>query len=161
MKTEVHENYTQNEENYRELLSVISSLPRFNETNNSVKCMQFDDESDLSESDNESCSPFQSTPNMSTIQLSGSKHKSHFMPITDLIANNNKSSQERDHNDIQTNQDSSNGFDFIPPSVSSININKNKTRITYIYDSCLDHISDESSNYEESEEYIILNETHN
>jgi hypothetical protein len=124
--------------------------------------MQFDDESesDLTESDNESCSPFQSTPNMSTkIQLSGSKHKSHFMPITDLIANNNKSSQECESNDIQTNQDSSNGFDFIPPSVSSVNI-KNKTRITYIYDSCLDHISVESSN-EESEEYIILNKTHN
>jgi hypothetical protein len=110
---------------------------------------------------------------MSTkIQLSGSKHKSHFMPITDLIANNNnnnnnnKSSQEceSNDNDIQTNQDSSNAFDFIPPSVSSVNkniINKNKTRITYIYDSCLDHISDESSNYEESEEYIILNEAHN
>jgi len=117
--------------------------------------MQLHDESDSSFTDDESCSPFQSTPNMSTtIQLCGSKHKSHFLPIHDLIANNNNKSSE---DSIRSDEESSDGFDFIPPSVSSIRISQPKRM--YIYDNCLDNKSDDdSSNYEESEEYLIVND---
>lgn len=140
LMSDYHIKYTQNEDNYRDLKSVISSLPRFNETQNNSKCFQFEDQSE-SESDEDSNSHIQSTPNMSTtIQFSGSKHKSHFLAIHDLITENNNNKQ------LKTNNETCNDSDFIPPSHSSQQTINN----------CLNHMSDESSN-ELSEEYLIVN----
>lgn len=156
LKSETHENFTQNEENYRELRSVISSLPRFSEALSSAKCRPFDNESDFSESDDESSSPFQSTPNMSTtIQFSGSKHKSHFLPIHDLIAHNIKSPQEECELDmIETNEDISD--QFVGPSVSSVKANRCVNAFTnYLCNKSDEDSSNNSDNV--SEEYLIVN----
>ena len=140
MKSDLHESYTKNDDNYRELKGVIQSLPAFAESNPRVgKCLQFDDQSDASDdhqsSDNEEllCSPFQSTPNMSTIQLQGSKHKSHFLSIHDLITNrspqevesdihiiyDNHLSDKQEFIDSKANMSSRTELEVVPPSITS------------------------------------------
>ena len=128
LKSETHETYTKNEENYKELKGVIQSLHPFIDTNNSVKRIQFDTGSDsCDDSDDEQpiSSPFQSTPNMSTIQLCGSKHKSHFLSIHDLIGNKSPEPVQQipelqpSECDRMEGKSSKTDIVLIPPSVTS------------------------------------------
>ena len=145
MNCSLHESFTNNDDNYRELKGVIQSLPPFHQSLTfGGKRIQFEDESDNSEEEEEDInnddnsvevdevedrqlsSPFQSTPTMSTIQLTGSKPKSHFISIHSLIGPKcgkqvieevEETDMEVTHNDNDCS--SAAAIDLVPPSVDS------------------------------------------
>ncbi|CAG2109930.1 unnamed protein product [Medioppia subpectinata] len=159
LKSEDHESYSRNDDNYKELRGVIQSLQPFLETSSSAKCVNFDsdcsDDTDCDDNDDHPiqhsdgdlpCSPFQSTPNMSTtIQLCGSKHKSHFLPIHDLVGNHSPLelieadehpvvAEEELHDGHHCRRSSDTELEVIPASISSP---KCPLKQTLNYDKCL------------------------
>lgn len=93
LKSDEHEKYMANEDNYNELKNVVASLPKFNDNESRRNSLESVDENE----EDQSCSPLPLTPTLSstTIQLCGKKKKSfegttpsQFVPLHSLVANN-------------------------------------------------------------------------